>query len=121
MTHRTHGQVSRDIGGSLRLDSTWPFLCFFGSVFYRSSSALHRRSSTEILSRPLGHLLCVCVGGGNPPMSDFCFWQQQDSNPRPGHCHADVLPLRYFDPPGVLQGSHRLDNIFFHDRSMTIS
>ena len=36
------------------------FLCFFGGVrfFYRSSSALHRRSSTEILSRPLGHLLC---------------------------------------------------------------
>ena len=32
-------------------------------------------------------------------MSDFHFWQQQDSNPRPGHCYADVLPLRYFDPP----------------------
>ena len=29
----------------------------------------------------------------------FCFWQQQDSNPRPGAFHADVLPLRHFDPP----------------------
>ena len=28
----------------------------------------------------------------------FC-WQQQDSNPRPGHCHANVSPLLHFDPP----------------------
>ena len=35
-----------------------PFLCvFWGFFFYRSSSALHRRTSPEILSRPLGHLL----------------------------------------------------------------
>ena len=32
------------------------FFCFL-RFFYRSSSALHRRSSTEILSRPLGYLL----------------------------------------------------------------
>ena len=31
------------------------FLLFFPVFFYRSSSALHRRSSTEILSRLLGH------------------------------------------------------------------
>ena len=31
-------------------------------------------------------------------MSDIRFWNQQDLNPRPGHCHADVLPLHYFDP-----------------------
>ena len=31
-------------------------------------------------------------------MSVFRFWQQQDSNPRPGDYHADVLPLRHFDP-----------------------
>ena len=36
-------------------------------------------------------------------MSVFRFWQQQDSNPRPGHCHADVVPLRYFDPRAILQ------------------
>ena len=30
----------------------------FSFFFYRSSSALHRQSSTEILFRPLGHLLC---------------------------------------------------------------
>ena len=29
----------------------------------------------------------------------FRFWQQQDSNPRPGDYHMDVLPLRQFDPP----------------------
>ena len=28
----------------------------------------------------------------------FRFWQQQDPNPRPGDHHADVLPLRHFDP-----------------------
>ena len=29
----------------------------------------------------------------------FRFWQLQDSNPRPADYHADVLPLRHFDPP----------------------
>ena len=32
-------------------------------------------------------------------MSVFPFWSQQDSNPRPGYYHGDVLPLRHFDPP----------------------
>ena len=31
-------------------------------------------------------------------MSVFRFWSQQDSNPRPGYYHADVLPLHHFDP-----------------------
>ena len=30
-------------------------------------------------------------------MSVFCFWSQQDSNPRPGYYHVDVLPMRHFD------------------------
>ena len=34
------------------------FVCLFVRFFNRSCSALHRRSSTEILFRPLGHLLC---------------------------------------------------------------
>ena len=37
-------------------------------------------------------------------MSVFRFWQQQDSNPRPGDYHADVLPLSYFDKSGGLVG-----------------
>ena len=35
---------------------------------------------------------------GAIPMSNFRFWLQQDSNPRPCHYNADVLPLCYVDP-----------------------
>ena len=35
-------------------------------------------------------------------MSVFRFWSQQDSNPSPGYYHADVLPLRHFDPQTLI-------------------
>ena len=45
---------------------------------------------------------CRTIGApsvqGSAQFGFFRFWLQQDSNPRPGAFHADVLPLRHFDP-----------------------
>ena len=46
---------------------------------------------------------CQTIGApsvqGSAQCPFFRFWLQQDSNSRPGAYHADVLPLRHFDPP----------------------
>ena len=46
---------------------------------------------------------CRTIGApsvqGSAQCAFFRFWLQQDSNPCPGAFHADVLPLRHFDPP----------------------
>ena len=51
-------------------------------------------------------------------MSIFRLWPQQDLNPHPGHCHADVLPLRHFYPPysnrRFLVALGRYCNTFFY-------
>ena len=45
---------------------------------------------------------CRTIGApsvqGSAQCAFFRFWLQQDSNPRPGDNHADMLPLRHFDP-----------------------
>ena len=45
---------------------------------------------------------CQTIGApsvqGSAQCPFFRFWHQQDSNPRPGDYHADVLALRHFDP-----------------------
>ena len=52
-------------------------------------------------------------------MSVYRFWSQQDSNPRPGYYHADVLPLRHFDPHKLsvcflkIRTEERLSQIFY--------
>ena len=61
---------------------------FHSVFFYRSSSALHCQSSSEWAPSVQGSAHCPF----------FHFWLQQDLNPRPGAFHADVLPLRHFDP-----------------------
>ena len=45
---------------------------------------------------------CQTIGApsvqGSAQCLFFRFWLQQDSNPHPGAYHADVLPLRHFEP-----------------------
>ena len=54
----------------------WVYFQFKKKKFYRSSSTLHRRSSTEILPDYWG---TFCAGSAQGPF--FRFWYQQDSNP----------------------------------------
>ena len=53
----------------------------------------------------LRHRSCCTIRApsvqGSAQCAFFRFWLQQNSNPHHGAFHADVLPLRHFDPPFV--------------------
>ena len=51
-------------------------------------------------------------------MSVFRFWSQRDWNPRPGYYHADVLPLRHFDPQ-LLEDQGIPEEIFLKKKQKT--
>ena len=91
------------------------FIFLGGSVFYRSSSALHCRSSTEILSRPLGYLLWG-GGGGIPQCRIFVSGSSRirthvlDIAMQTCYRCASLTPQGFFRVP---------TDIFFHDFSMT--
>ena len=74
---------------------------YFVFLFFVFSTGLVR---LHITSLPLRS--CQTIGApsvqGSAQCPIFRFWQQQDSNPRPGDYHADVLLLRHFDPPNGL-------------------
>ena len=73
------------------------FLCVF---FFFFSTGLVR---LYIAGLPLRS--CRTIGApsvqGSARCAFFCFWLQQDSNPRPGAFLADVLRLRHFDTSSV--------------------
>ena len=74
-----------------------PVVLFFFFFFFFSTGLVR----LYIAGLPLRS--CCTIGApsvqGSAQCAFFRFWLQQDSNPRPGAFHADVLPLRNFDPP----------------------
>ena len=80
-------------------------LCFFffggGGGFPFFSTGLVRLYIAGLSLRS-----CRTIGApsvqGSTQCAFFRFWLQQDSSPRPGAFHADVLPLRHFDPQPAL-------------------
>ena len=101
---------------------TCQFFCVFFCVFFCFSIGLVR---LYIAGLPLRS--CRTIGApsvqGSAQCASFRFWLQQDSNPRPGDNHADVLPLCHFDPPvrdwslitgkgGYKMGNSRVRNFF---------
>ena len=80
------------------------FFCFVFLVRFFTGLVWLYIAGLPLRSCP-DHWATFC--GGCPPMSDFRFWHQQDSNPRPGHCLADVVPLCYFDPHNLILILHK--------------
>ena len=71
------------------------FHCFsvFSTGLVRLYIALLPLRSCETIGAPSVQGSAQCLF--------FRFWQQQDSKPRPGDDHANVLPLLHFDPQNI--------------------